>query len=74
MQNYLYAVLETAIIDQTYDHFYVGTIPGIPESVATGEMPEVCGEDLADQLGDYVETALREGRQLPQVAGIALPV
>jgi predicted RNase H-like HicB family nuclease len=74
MQDYLYAVLETAIIDQTYDHVYVGTIPGIPEIIATGETPEACGEDLADQLGDYVETALREGRSLPDVEGVAVPV
>src|SRR5690349_18574292 len=70
VEDYVYAAMKRAIVEEMENGTVVATVPGCPGIVASGADRRECAIDLFRRLEDWVQLWLRRGYQLPAFDGI----
>ncbi len=72
LTTYIQAAMRAAKYEIIEDDAYYGEIPGFQGVWVSADTLEACREELQSALEDWLVLGLRQGHQLPVVAGIDL--
>jgi predicted RNase H-like HicB family nuclease len=69
LTDYVNRALDSAVYDKLDDGSVAGRVPECPGAIAFGRTVRECESELRDTLKDWTLVGLKQGHQLPIIAG-----